>query len=118
MAAKKKTPRVTRVHNSTGNVFEDIGAANADERLAKAELARVIRQAIEERELTQVEAAELLGMKQPDVSDLVRGKLARFSMERLERLLNALDLEVRIQVGPRPRGKRRAGITVEVVGSF
>jgi hypothetical protein len=59
-----------------------------------------------------------LGLKQPDVSDLLRGKLARFSRERLERFLNALDLEVRIQIGPRPRWKRHAGISVEVVGSF
>jgi hypothetical protein len=44
--------------------------------------------------------------------DLVRGKLGRFSMERL---LNALDLEVRIQVGPRPRWQEHAGITVEYV---
>ena len=57
-------------------------------------------------------------MKQPDVSDLVRGKLARFSIARLERFLNALDMEIRIQVGPRPEGKARAGITVEAVSAF
>jgi predicted XRE-type DNA-binding protein len=68
--------------------------------------------------LTQTQAAELLGITQPDVSDLVRGKLGRFSMERLERFLNALDMEVRIQVGPKPKDKDRAGISVELVGSF
>jgi hypothetical protein len=57
-------------------------------------------------------------MKQPDVSDLVRGKLSRFSLSRLERLLNALDLEIRIQVGPKPSDKVHAGITVELVESF
>ncbi len=62
--------------------------------------------------------AELLGIAQPDVSDLVRGKLARFSMERLERFLNALDMEVRIQVAPKPKDKERAGISVELVSSF
>jgi predicted XRE-type DNA-binding protein len=106
------------VHNSTGNVFRDMGMADAEERLAKAELARVIRKVIRERGLTQTQAADLLGVAQPDVSDLVRGKLSRFSMERLERLLNALDLEIRIQIGPRPKGKERAGITVQEVGSF
>jgi hypothetical protein len=60
----------------------------------------------------------MLRVKQPDISDLMRGKLERFSRERLERFLNALDLEVRIQVGPRPSWKRHAGITVEVVGSL
>jgi predicted XRE-type DNA-binding protein len=117
MPGKSKTAEID-VHGSTGNVFEDMGMRDAEERLAKAELARVIRSEIRERGLTQSEAAELLGVKQPDISDLTRGKLARFSMERLERFLNALDLEVRIQVGPRPTWKKHAGISVEVVGSF
>ena len=115
---KKNKPAEIQVHDSTGNVFEDMGMRDAEERLAKAELARVIRNEIRERRLTQSEAAEMLGVKQPDISDLTRGKLARFSMERLERFLNALDLEVRIQIGPRPAWKEHAGISVEVVGSF
>jgi len=116
--AKKKAPPQVDVHDSTGNVFEDMGMPDAEERLAKAELARVIRKEIRERGLSQSETAELLGIKQPDVSDLVRGKLSRFSMERLERFLNALDLEIRIQIGPRPAWKEHAGISVQVVGSF
>jgi predicted XRE-type DNA-binding protein len=107
-----------RIQESSGNVFEDLGARDAEERLATAELARAIRKEIRERGLTQVKAAKLLGVAQPDVSDLMRGKLGRFSMERLERFLNALDMEVRIQVGPKPKGKARAGISVELVGSF
>jgi predicted XRE-type DNA-binding protein len=120
MAERKKTKATkrVRVHDSTGNVFLDMGMRDAEERLAKAELARVVRKVIRHRGLTQAEAAALLGVAQPDISDLVRGKLARFSLERLQRFLNALDLEIRLQVGPRPRGKRQAGITVEVVGSL
>jgi predicted XRE-type DNA-binding protein len=106
------------IHGSSGNVFADIGARDADKRLAKAELARLIRHQIRDRNLTQAAAAELLGIKQPDVSDLVRGKLSRFSLSRLERLLNALGLEIRIQVGPKPPEKPQAGITVELVESF
>ena len=106
------------VHDSTGNVFQDMGMRDAEERLAKAELARLVRREITARGLTQVEAANLLGIQQPDVSDLTRGKLARFSIARLERFLNALDLEIRIQVGPRPPGKPQAGVTVELVESF
>lgn len=106
------------VHDSTGNVFEDMGMPDAAERLAKAELARVIRKAIRDHGWTQARAAEELGIRQPDVSDLVRGRLGRFSRARLERFLNALDMEIRIQVGPRPAWKDHAGITVEVVGSF
>jgi predicted XRE-type DNA-binding protein len=106
------------IHDSSGNIFEDMGMADAEERLAKAELARVIRKTLRERGLTQQEAAQLLGIQQPDVSGLVRGKLKRFSRERLERFLTALDMEIRIQVGPRPSGRDRAGITVELVESF
>lgn len=83
----------TMVHDSTGNVFADMGMADADTRLAKAELARAIRKGLDERGLDQGAAAELLGISQPDVSDLTCGKLARFSMEQLERFLNALDMQ-------------------------
>ena len=106
------------VHNSSGNVFQDMGMRDAEERLAKAELARLVRREIAARGLTQAQAATLLGIQQPDVSDLTRGKLARFSLTRIERFLNALDLEIRIQVGPRPPGKPQAGLTVEMVESF
>lgn len=106
------------IHGSSGNVFEDLGFPDAETRLAKAELSRIIRGEIKERGLTQVQAAQVLGVTQPDVSDLVRGRLSRFSMERLERFLNALDFDVRIQVGPRPSDKARASVTVERVPSF
>lgn len=95
-----------------------MGARDAEELLAKAELARVLREQIRARDLTQQDAAALLGVTQPDISDLMRGKLSRFSRDRLERFLNAFDMEVRIQVGPRPPSKKHAGITVELVESF
>lgn len=107
-----------RIHDGSGNVFQDMGMRDAEERLAKAELARIVRREIAARGLSQADAADLLGVRQPDVSDLVRGKLSRFSVARLERFLNALDLEVRILVGPRPHGKARAGISVEIVEAF
>src|SRR5262245_30988111 len=116
--SKTRRKRAPVVHTSSGNVFADLGLPAAAALLAKADLIIVIRDLIKERGFTQAEAAGVLGITQPDVSDLVRGKLGRFSMERLERFLNALDFDVRIQVGPRPRGKKRADITVEVVRSF
>jgi predicted XRE-type DNA-binding protein len=108
----------TRIRDSSGNVFHDMGMLDAEERLAKAELARLIRLAIRDRGMTQADAAELLGVTRPDVSDLVRGSLARFSMARLAKLLNRLDLEIRILVGPRPPEKACAGISVHSVDSF
>lgn len=107
-----------KIHHSSGNVFQDMGMRDAEERLAKAELARLVRREIAARALTQIQAAEVLGIQQPDVSDLIRGRLSRFSIPRLERFINALDLEIRIQIGPRPPGKAQAGITVEAVESF
>ena len=116
--ARAAKPSDLEIHDSSGNVFLDMEMRDAEERLAKAELARLVKLAIRGRELTQAQAAALLDVAQPDISDLTRGKLSRFSMERLERFLNALDLEVRIQVGPRPKSKKQAGISVEYVGSF
>jgi predicted XRE-type DNA-binding protein len=112
MAAKKRV-----VETGSGNVFKDLGLPDAEQRLAKAELARVIRRLLQERKLSQAEAAELLGIAQPDVSDLVRGRLARFSMERLERFLLALGMNIRIQIGPPHRTSKRGALTVEVVGA-
>ena len=106
------------IEAGSGNVFEDLGLPDAGERLAKAELARVIRNIVKERNWTQRRAADVLGIAPPDVSDLMRGKLARFSQERLERFLNALDMDVHIRVAPRAAGKKQASVTVELVAAF
>lgn len=97
---------------SSGNVFTDLGFSNANEMLAKAELARQIASIIAHRHLTQVDAARLLGTTQPKVSDLLRGKLAGFSLERLIRFLNALDRDVRIHVSAKPRARQHATLWV------
>ena len=86
---------------SSGNVFEDLGLSAADELQAKADLAYEISRTIEDRGLTQAQAAELLGVDQPKVSALVRGRLTGFSMERLYRYLIALGKEIEIVVRPR-----------------
>ncbi|HEX5071778.1 MAG TPA: helix-turn-helix transcriptional regulator [Gemmatimonadaceae bacterium] len=100
------------------NVFADLGLSDADDRLAKAEMAREIRRIVETKGWNQRRAAKELGIAAPDVSDLFRGKLKRFSQERLERFLNALDIDVRIVIGPRPSWKPRAGVSVQRVTTF
>lgn len=87
------------------NVFADLGLPNADELLAKTDLAFQISRIIEDRGLTQAEAADILGIDQPKVSALVRGKVRGHSMERLYRYLNALGRDVDIIVRPKPRGR-------------
>lgn len=94
---------------SSGNVFEDLGLQQSDQLLAKATLASQIAQIIRDRDLTQCEAAKVLGTGQPKVSDLVSGRLDGFSIERLIRYLNALDRDVRIVVTPRPQTRAGTG---------
>jgi predicted XRE-type DNA-binding protein len=86
------------VYESSGNVFADLGLPDAEERLAKAMVSRLIANAIRERGLTQSQAAALLGTTQPKVSALVRGQLAGFSMDRLFRFLTVLGMNVRVEV--------------------
>jgi len=114
-ARRVRVKQQIEIEDSSGNVFQDLGMPDGGERLAKAELARVIRAIIKDKGWTQRRAADVLGIAPPDMSDLVRGKLARFSQERLERFLNALDMDVDIRVRPRAAGKKRATVTVEYV---
>jgi predicted XRE-type DNA-binding protein len=90
---------------STGNVFADLGFADPDEMLAKSELVRHINKIIEQRGLTQTEAAKVLGVSQPKVSALKRGRLTDFSIDRLIRFLVALGQEVGISIRPASRAR-------------
>lgn len=81
-----------------GNVFKDIGVPNAEEHLVKAQLVFKIDTILKKRGLKQVEAAELFGVRQPDVSKMLRGEFRQFSVERLLRFLVALDQDVKIVV--------------------
>ena len=101
-----------KVQASSGNVFADLDLPNPEEMLIKAELVRRISEIINQRNLTQVEAAELLGIDQPKVSALIRGKLNGFSTTRLFRFLNALGNDVEIVVKPKPVERSVARITV------
>lgn len=95
----------------SGNVFADIGLPNPEEHLIKAHLVLKIDRIMSERGLKQVEAARLLGVKQPDVSKMLRGEFRQFSVERLMRFLVALGHDVEIVVKPR-RGRREAELRV------
>ncbi|RLB87815.1 MAG: XRE family transcriptional regulator [Deltaproteobacteria bacterium] len=101
-----------KVEKSSGNVFADLGVANPEEALAKAELARRISQIISKRHLSQKKAATLLGIDQPKVSALMRGRLSGFSTERLFKFLNDLGRDVEIVVKPKPHSRHRAKISV------
>jgi predicted XRE-type DNA-binding protein len=96
----------------SGNVFADLDYPDPEEALLKARLARAIGMAIRERQLTQAAAGQLLGLDQPKVSALMRGKLAGFSVERLLRCLTALERDVTITVGPKKRDQAQVELVL------
>jgi len=104
----------TKVTRSSGNVFADLGLPNPEEHRAKSTLALTIAERIEDRGMTQAEAARVLGLTQPGVSNLVRGKLEKFTLDRLMRLLRKLDYDVKISLRPKPKSRKEA--TLSVVG--
>ena len=93
-------------------MFADLGLPHPELARAKAELVQRIRALIADRGLTQAKAAALLGLDQPKVSALVRGRVGGYSIDRLFRLLNALGQRVQITV--RPVTARAAGRAIDV----
>ena len=100
------------ITRGTGNVFADLGFPDAEERQTKLRLAYTINDVIARRRLTQVVAAERLGINQPKVSALAHYKLEGFSVERLMTFLTALDRDVEIVIRKKPRSRSAARISV------
>ena len=91
------TDKIEYVEGS-GNIYQDLGFPDSEERLAKAKLAMRIEDIIERRKLKQIQAAKILGINQPKISALINGRLSGFSIERLIHYLNLLDQDVEIIV--------------------
>lgn len=104
-----------KVTPSSGNVFTDLGLADAEEILVKAEVASRICDIIIEHKLSQTMAAAILGIDQPKVSALMRGKLDGFSSDRLFRFLNSLDRDVEIVIKPKKQEADHGQVRVVVV---
>jgi len=105
MSSKRKNPK------GTNNVLVDLGFEDAEELSVKALLAMKLNALIDERDLSQSEAAGIIGMTQPKVSQVRRYKLQNISIERLMQALVSLDQHVEIVVQPARRARGR-GITV------
>jgi predicted XRE-type DNA-binding protein len=97
------------IKRGSGNVFADMGLPNPEERLAKAGLASAIQDVIEQRGLTQVQAAEIMGIDQPKVAKIIRGRMSEFSTERLLNYLIHLGIDVDIVIHQAPRQVQREG---------
>src|SRR5216117_4063085 len=108
--AIKKNHRVT-FEKSSGNVFADIGFANPEREQLKAHLTLQIYRIVKDRGLTQAQAGNILGIKQPHVSALMRNRAGNFSVGRLIEFLTALGQDVAITV--KPTRKRQGEISVE-----
>ena len=104
-----------KVRSSSDNVFADLGLANSDELLIRAELVQQITHLIAAANLTQTEAARLLGVDQPKISALLHGKLSGLSTELLFRFLNALGSNVEIRVVPKPQSDSQAQTRIVAV---
>ena len=110
--ANRNAERREPVTRGTGNVFADLGFPDAAERQAKLRLAYALNQVLEERKLSQADAAKVLGVTQPKVSALRHYKLAGFSVERLMNLLTALDQDIEIVIRRKPRSRKSGRISV------
>ena len=96
----------TLIEKSSGNVFADIGFANDQEMLVKANLALKISEIIAQRRLTQMEAALVLGMPQPKLSKLLRGQFHGVSETKMLECLNKLGRDIQIVIRKANRDKR------------
>lgn len=109
--ARKESPiseTEEKVTQGSENVFEDLGFANPSEELAKAKLVSAIAEVIASKKLTQTRAAELIGLDQPSVSKLLRGRTGGYSIDRLFDILNRLGQDVEIHIRPKPTEVTRA----------
>ena len=110
-----KTKKAVTAEVGSGNVFADLGLHNAEELNTKLRLCVVINRILSDRNLTQAEAARILGVNQPKISALKSYKLEGFSVERLMHFATALEHDVVIEI--RPRRKSAGAARVLVVGA-
>lgn len=89
----------TKVRRSTGNVFADLGfgAEEAEHLRIRADLMIALSRVLDAKGLTQVQAAKLLGVSQPRISDLRRGKIDRFSIDMLVTMLGHAGVQVSVR---------------------
>ncbi len=107
VTTKRKRVKVKKIERSSGNVFADLGFADADERMLKAQLAVKIAELIEQKGWTQARTAETIGLDQPKVSHLLRGRLSGFSADRLINILNRLGHSVEVRISAKERAPEK-----------
>ncbi len=91
---------------SSGNVFADLGFKNPEQELAKSDLVTILDRRIKELDLTQVEAGKRIGLAQPKLSTLLRGRWQSYSLDRLTTFLNRVGVTVEIATRIEPNDQR------------
>ena len=100
------------IEESTGNVYADLGAADADEMIIKAQLATKIGEIVKGRKWSQRQAADVLGLTQPKLSKMLRGQFRGISEAKMLDCLARLGRDVQIVVGPARRATSVGHIAV------
>ena len=112
--SKKSRAIRDKVELGSGNVFADLGFPDADQRLLKARLATKIAELIEQKGWTQRQTAERVGLDQPKVSHLLRGRLSGFSADRLFAILNRLGHSVEVRISSKERSPEKTHTRVMI----
>jgi predicted XRE-type DNA-binding protein len=99
------------VYQSGGNIFADLGLPDAENHFLKAQLVAELYRLVRARKLTQTKAGELMGISQPEVSRLFKGRFREYSIERLMSFLTTFDCDVEIVSRPRSDNSGRGQIT-------
>ena len=102
----------TKVHVGSGNVFADLELPDAEDQLIKSNIVIELRRLIKARKLNQTAAAKMIGIGQPDLSHILRGRFRGYSVERLMRMLTAFDQDIDIVVRPRKKGGKPGRIAL------
>ena len=111
---KQRIVRGIPVEQGSGNVYADLGYPDSENMLVKAQLAAKITEILQRRALTQARAAEILGLTQPKVSDLLKGRFRGISEHRLLECLTRLGRDVHIVITPSPKSRSNGRLTLSV----
>lgn len=101
-----------KIERGSGNVFADLGFTDPELERFKATLVLQIYRVITQRKLTQAQAGQVLGIKQPNVSRLMRGSSGSYSVERLMEFLTALGHNVEVKITPTRRKRGAMSVVV------
>jgi predicted XRE-type DNA-binding protein len=103
---------MSKIEKGSGNVYADLGLPDAEEMLVKAQLSAKIAEIIKFRKMTQTQAAEVLGMPQPKLSNMLRGQFRGISEAKMLAGLTRLGRDVQIVVKPSSKARKIGRVSV------